>query len=115
MGNGVQTVDVTGVGFEPDLVFHGAAGRLGSDDSGNFIKFSLGVSHNDGVGGINEYAVVRVKDWIGETKEQKGFQVKFEGPGANCYASDGTVGFTGEEYSPIAKSMNPEKPFEALS
>ncbi|MFA5126312.1 MAG: hypothetical protein WC462_04915 [archaeon] len=47
-----------------------------------------------------EYAVLSVKDWIGDTKEEQGFQVKLIGNPSNCYTSDGIAGFTGKEFAP---------------
>jgi len=47
-----------------------------------------------------EYAVLSVKDWTGDTKEERGFQVKLIGNPSNCYTSDGIAGFTGKEFAP---------------
>jgi len=47
-----------------------------------------------------EYAVLSVKDWIGDTKEERGFQVKLIGNPTNCYTSDGVAGTTGKEFAP---------------
>lgn len=58
LDNGIHTRDATGLGFEADMVFHGAIDQISGSDDTYVNALSCGVSHNDGAGGITEYAVV---------------------------------------------------------
>lgn len=59
IGSEPDTYDVTGVGFEPDLVFHACImGLRDAEDSTSLDQLVLGVSHNDGEGGITEFCNV---------------------------------------------------------
>jgi len=47
-----------------------------------------------------EYAIITVSDWTGDTTQTQAFQVKLIGYPTNCYASDGTAGTTSAESIP---------------
>ncbi|MFA5763527.1 MAG: hypothetical protein WC915_01815 [archaeon] len=48
----------------------------------------------------NEYAVIEVSDWVGNTKETKAFQIKLIGNENECFSTTGVEGITGREFQP---------------
>ena len=47
-----------------------------------------------------EYAILKVRDWVNNSVVETAFQIKLVGNEHNCFTKDGTEGFTGSNYSP---------------
>jgi hypothetical protein len=67
--------------------------------NGNNIDFNI--TKNNLLG--NEYKILEVADWTGNTKETTAYQIKLKGNSHECYAQDGTEGTTTSE---LASRLN---------